>query len=289
MKLWKKIAVAAGIVLFFLVLSYGFVPQVLQGKIVNQSDISGYVGMAHEMNQWNKVHPDDPTYWTGSMFSGMPTTAISTLNQGDWTQKIYDLLLVGKRPATYLFIALLGAFLLMLSLGIDWVLAIGGAIAVAFCSYNFQIIQVGHNTKMQAIAFMPWVLAALVFTYRSALEDRTSKGRWLPRTVLGAVLFALAVSMQVKANHQQVTYYLAIIIFLYAVVLFIDLILKHKERLGRFFAASALLLCIGLVGVATNVNKLLPLYKYQQHTGRDTGNAQWKNYFPERLRACSAH
>ena len=77
MKLWKKIAVAAGIVLFFLVLSYGFVPQVLQGKIVNQSDISGYAGMAHEMNQWNKVHPDDPTYWTGSMFSGMPTT-IST-------------------------------------------------------------------------------------------------------------------------------------------------------------------------------------------------------------------
>ena len=135
MKLWKKIAVAAGIVLFFLVLSYGFVPQVLQGKIVNQSDISGYAGMAHEMNQWNKVHPDDPTYWTGSMFSGMPTTAISTLNQGDWTQKIYDLLLVGKRPATYLFIALLGAFLLMLSLGIDWVLAIGGAIAVAFCSF----------------------------------------------------------------------------------------------------------------------------------------------------------
>ena len=268
MKLWKKIAVAAGIVLFFLVLSYGFVPQVLQGKIVNQSDISGYVGMAHEMDQWNKVHPDDPTYWTGSMFSGMPTTAISTRNQGDWTQKIYDLLLVGKRPATYLFIALLGAFLLMLSLGIDWVLAIGGAIAVAFCSYNFQIIQVGHNTKMQAIAFMPWVLAALVFTYRSALEDRTSKGRWLPRTVLGAVLFALAVSMQVKANHQQVTYYLAIIIFLYAIVLFIDLILKHKERLGRFFAASALLLCIGLVGVATNVNKLLPLYKYQQHTMR---------------------
>ncbi len=280
MKIWQKVALAVGIVLFFLVLSYGFMPQVLKGKIVNQSDISGYIGMSHEMERWNRDHPDDPTYWTGSMFSGMPTTAISTLNKGDWTQKIYDFLLLGKRPASFLFIALLGAFLLMLSLGIDWVLALGGAVAIAFCSYNFQIIQVGHNTKMQAIAFMPWVLAALVFTYRSAVEDgfggkgalfgafSRSGENWLAKTVLGAVLFALAVSLQVKANHQQVTYYLAILVLLYALAYFIDLLRSRKDRLKRFFIASGLLLVIGLVGVATNVNKLLPLYKYQQHTMR---------------------
>ena len=145
-KLLKNLGIALGAVLFFLVLSYAFVPQVLDGKIVNQSDISGYIGMSHEMSEWNAAHPDDPTYWTDAMFGGMPTTAISTQNGGDATQGIYNLLLTGKRPATYLFIALLGAFLLMLSLGISWPLAIGGAIAVAFCSYNFQIIQVGHNT-----------------------------------------------------------------------------------------------------------------------------------------------
>ncbi|MCR5409050.1 MAG: hypothetical protein K6E61_08120, partial [Bacteroidales bacterium] len=163
-EIWKKIAIGAGVVLVLLGLSYGFVPQVLQGKIVNQSDISGYVGMSHEMSVWNKEHPDDPTYWTDSMFGGMPTTAISTQNGGDYTQSLYNLLFAGKRPATYLFVALLGAFLLFLALGVSWPLALGGAIAIAFCSYNFQIIQVGHNTKMQAIALMPWVLAALVFT-----------------------------------------------------------------------------------------------------------------------------
>ena len=161
-KLLKNIGIGLVAIVLFLVLSYGFVPQVLDGKIVNQSDISGYIGMSHEMSEWNAAHPDDPTYWTDSMFGGMPTTAISTQNGGDYTQSIYNLLLTGKRPATYLFIALLGAFLLMLSLGVSWPLALGGAVAVAFCSYNFQIIQVGHNTKMQAIAFFPWVLAALV-------------------------------------------------------------------------------------------------------------------------------
>ncbi|MBQ3766070.1 MAG: YfhO family protein [Bacteroidales bacterium] len=263
-KLLKKIGIALGAIAFFLALSYGFVPQVLDGKIVNQSDISGYLGMSREMTAWNLEHPDDPTYWTDSMFGGMPTTAISTQNGGDYTQAVYDLLLTGKRPATYLFIALLGAFLLMLSLGISWPLALGGAVAVAFCSYNFQIIQVGHNTKMQAIAFFPWVLAALVYTYRSTEK----KDRWIFKTILGAVLFGVALSLQIKANHQQITYYLAILVMLYALVEFIDILVKHKDRLGRFFIASALLLVVGGVGIATNVNKLLPLAKYTPNTMR---------------------
>ena len=255
--IWKKIAIGAGVVLLLLGLSYGFVPQVLQGKIVNQSDISGYVGMSHEMSTWNKEHPDDPTYWTDSMFGGMPTTAISTQNGGDYTQPLYNLLFAGKRPATYLFVALLGAFLLMLALGVSWPLALGGAIAIAFCSYNFQIIQVGHNTKMQAIALMPWVLAALVFTYKS-------KRPW--RILLGSVLFALALSMQIKANHQQITYYLAIMVLLYAIV---ELIATIRDKCWKsFLKASLLLLFVGGAGIATNVNKLLPLAKYTPHTMR---------------------
>lgn len=263
-KLLKNIGIGLGAIVFFLVLSYGFMPQVLDGKIVNQSDISGFIGMSHEMSEWNAAHPDDPTYWTDSMFGGMPTTAISTQNGGDYTQSIYNLLLTGKRPATYLFITLLGAFLLMLALGISWPLALGGAVAVAFCSYNFQIIQVGHNTKMQAIAFFPWVLAALVYTYRST----KAKSRYLPKVLLGAVLFGLALSMQIKANHQQITYYLAILVLLYALVELIDVLTKSKDRIGRFFIASALLLVVGGVGIATNVNKLLPLAKYTPNTMR---------------------
>ena len=263
-KLLKNIGIGLGAIVFFLVLSYGFMPQVLGGKIVNQSDISGFIGMSHEMSEWNAAHPDDPTYWTDSMFGGMPTTAISTQNGGDYTQSIYNLLLTGKRPATYLFITLLGAFLLMLALGISWPLALGGAVAVAFCSYNFQIIQVGHNTKMQAIAFFPWVLAALVYTYRST----KAKSRYLPKVLLGAVLFSLALSMQIKANHQQITYYLAILVLLYALVELIDVLTKSKDRIGRFFIASALLLVVGGVGIATNVNRLLPLAKYTPNTMR---------------------
>ena len=258
-KIWKKIAVALGAIVLFFALVYTFMPQVYDGKIVNQSDITGYLGMSQEMNQWNGEHPDNPTYWTDSMFGGMPTTAISTRNSGDYTERLYNLFInTGKQPVPRLFIMLLGAFLLFLALGASWPVAIGGAIAVAFCSYNFQIIQVGHNTKLQAIALMPWVLAALIYTYRS------SKNIW--KTVLGAALFGIALSFQIKANHQQISYYLAIMVLIFAIVEFVDA-LKGKS-LKPFFVASALLLVLGVAGIATNTNKLLPLAKYTPNTVR---------------------
>ena len=264
----KKILLYAGIVVFFLGLAYGFVPQVLSGKIVNQSDISGYVGMAHEANRWNAAHPDDPAAWTGSMFGGMPTTMLTGNTKGDWTQGIYDIFLIGRRPASYLFLSMLGAFLLMLSLGVSPLVAAGAAVAVSFCSYNLQIIQVGHNAKMVAMAWLPWVLAAVIFTYRSALESLPAWRKWLPPTVLGAALFAFALNFQIKANHVQISYYLAIILFSYVAVLAAWLGLRHRDRFGRFFAASALLLVFGLLGIAANANRLLPTYEYTQQTMR---------------------
>ena len=269
----KKIGIYAGILLLFIVLAYSYTPQVLDGKIVNQSDIASWKGMANEAMTYNAANPDDQTAWTNSMFGGMPTTATIDSFDGDWTDKIYDFLLTGRRPASYLLLALIGGFLLMLSLGTSKVIAVAGAIAIAFCSYNMQIIQVGHNTKMQAIAYFPWVLAGVIFTYRAAMrslarDDNRGIKSWLPQTVLGATLFAFALSMQIKANHLQITYYLAIVIFIYAIGLLIYLCIKRKDLLKRFFTASALLLFIGIIGIATNSNKLIPTYEYTPYTMR---------------------
>ena len=129
----KKVVIYISIILLFAAIAYAFVPQVLQGKIVDQSDIAGWKGMAQEALSHNKAHPEDQTAWTSSMFSGMPTTAITDTFEGDWTKTIYTALMSGKRPASYLFITLVGAFLLMLSMGTRKIVAIAGAIAMAFC------------------------------------------------------------------------------------------------------------------------------------------------------------
>ena len=254
------------IVVGFVVIAYAYAPQVLQGKVVDQSDISSWKGMSHEILEWNEGHPDDPALWTGSMFGGMPATQISVPYKGDATTPLYDLLFWGERPPSYLIISLLGGFLLFLAFGVNPWLSAVGAIAVTFCSYNMQIIQVGHNTKMVAIAFMPWVLAALVYAYRR-------------KALLGAVFFALALSFQIKANHPQITYYLAFIVFGYAIAELCGAVVAQRKMkaatppfrvtpLGRWLMASVLVLAGGLLGIATNANKLLPTYEYAEYTMR---------------------
>jgi len=161
-KKWIVYPVAA---VFFLVLSYGFVPQIFQGKVLNQGDISAWQAMAKEAKDYNQTHEDE-ALWTNSMFSGMPTITINKVTRGNYTRLISRVLEAGKAPASYLFLSLVGGFLLFLALGVNGWLAMGGAIAITFCAYNMQIIQAGHVTKMIAIAYMPWVLASLVFAYR---------------------------------------------------------------------------------------------------------------------------
>ena len=209
--------------------------------------------MANEITKYNEANPGDKALWTNSMFGGMPATSISLVFEGDITKYLYDSLFVGERPASYLLISLVGGFLLMLAFGVNVYLAFLGAVAITFCSYNMQIIQVGHNAKMVAIAFMPWVLGAVVYAYRKS-------------ALWGGVLFALALSFQIKANHPQITYYLAMIIFGYAIW---QLCAAIKEKmLPKFIRTSLVLLITGCIGIATNVNNLWPVYEYSQHTMR---------------------
>lgn len=254
MKPFKRYLPHILIIAGFIAIAYLFTPQVFQGKVVNQPDIASWRGMANEIITYNEANPDkDPALWTNSMFSGMPATTISVKYQGDYTDGLYNLLFVGVRPPSYLIISLIGAFLMFLAFGVNVWLAAIGAVAVTFCSYNLQIIQVGHNSKMVAIAFMPWVIAAVTYAYRK-------------KTLLGGVLFALALSFQIKANHPQITYYLAMIVLLFAIAEFVQSV--RQKRVSKFLLTSLWLLFAGGLGIATNINHLLPTYEYSKYTMR---------------------
>ena len=103
----KKIVPYLIVLLGFIVLAYAYTPEVLSGKIVNQSDISSWRGMANEIIEHNEAHPDDPTLWTNSMFSGMPATSIEVHFKGDYTSPLYKFLFTGRRPASYFLVSLI--------------------------------------------------------------------------------------------------------------------------------------------------------------------------------------
>lgn len=151
--------------IIFILIAYIYASPVLEGKIINQADISSYQGAAKERDDYKKQTGEE-SFWTNSMFSGMPTTMIGAHYKGNYLETIYNHLFWGPRPASYLILTFVSFFLLLLAMGINVRLSIVGALAFGLCAYNFQILQVGHNSKMVAIALMPMVLAGVVYAYR---------------------------------------------------------------------------------------------------------------------------
>lgn len=238
--------------ILFIIISYAYFPALFEGKIVHQSDISSWRGAANEILEFQKKTGEE-TLWTNSMFSGMPTTMILTKYKGNYLEYIYKQLFIGSRPASYLIIALFSFYLLMLAFGVNAWLAIAGALAFGFCSYNFQILLVGHNAKMMAIAFMPLVLAGVVYAFRK-------------KRLLGALLFGLALSFEITANHPQITFYLAFIIIAYGIGQLYTAV-KNKT-LPAFFKTALLLVVAAGLAAGTNVNHLWPTWEYGKYTMR---------------------
>lgn len=238
--------------ILFIVIGYAYFPALFEGKIVHQSDISSWRGAANETIQYRDKTGEEPL-WTNSMFSGMPTTMISTLYKGNYLDNLYSNLFAGPRPASYLILALFSFYLLMLAFGVRPWLAFVGSLAFGFCSYNFQIMQVGHNAKMVAIALMPMVLASVVYAFR--------KNKWL-----GAVFFGITLSFQIMANHPQITYYLAFIILFYGIAQLYKAV--KAKTLPAFFKTVSLLVVAVILAAATNVNHLWPTWEYSKYTMR---------------------
>lgn len=238
--------------ILFIVIAYAYFPALFEGKIVMQSDISSWRGAANEIIQFREQTGEEPL-WTNSMFSGMPTTMISTEYKGNYLKNVYDGLFVGPRPASYLILGLVSFYLLLLAFGVNPWLSIVGALAFGFCSYNFQILQVGHNAKMVAISLMPMVLASVVFAFR--------KNRWL-----GAVFFGITLAFQIMANHPQITYYLAFIVLFYGIAQLYKAV--KVKALPAFFKTVTLLVVAVLFAAATNINHLWPTWEYSKYTMR---------------------
>ena len=139
-------------VLFFLVLTVAyFTPIFFEDKVLMQYDVQQFQGASKELADFREKTGDE-ALWTGSMFSGMPAYLISTQYPGDLIQHVQKLMMAGlPAVAANLFVTLLCGYILMVVLGMRSLLAVAGAIALSFTSYNLVILEAGHNSKSFAI------------------------------------------------------------------------------------------------------------------------------------------
>lgn len=237
----------------FLVLTLTYLSPLLQGKKLYQSDKVNFIGMSKEIKD-HRADYNEEALWTNAMFSGMPAYQISVVYGANLVKHI-DKLFQGflPRPAGFVFLYLLGFYLLLISLQIDYRIAILGAVAFAFSSYFFIILEAGHNTKAHAIGYMAPLLASVLMTFR---------GKWW----LGGSLAALFTSLMLTANHLQITYYLVMLFLVLGAVKLVEA--AKNKQLDFFFKSVGILIVAALLGTATNITNILTTYEYGEESMR---------------------
>ena len=196
-----------GIIVFFLVLSYLYMSPLLEGKVLEQSDIVHHFGMAKELQDF-RAETGEEAVWTNSMFSGMPGYMISVLYPDNLAQGIQTTFTKLFHPASAMMLYMLSFFILLLSLGIDRWKSLIGAIAFGLSSYFLIILAAGHNSKAYAIGYLPIVIAGVLMVFR---------GKNIP----GAILFTIGLSFEILAVHPHKTYYGLILLLIYGIVEFV--------------------------------------------------------------------
>jgi hypothetical protein len=240
------------VTVFFVLAAVSYFHPVLQGKVIYQHDIAQYTGMAKEQNDFRKRTNTEP-YWTNSAFGGMPTYQLGANYPHNYIKQLDRTLRFLPRPADYLFLYLIGFYILLCCLKVDYRLAIVGALAFGFSTYLIIIIGAGHNAKAHALGYLPLLLAGIVLVFRK-------KYLW------GFLLTAIAMALEIVANHYQMTYYFMLLVLVLGIVYLIDAI-KRKE-LKHFFTSVGLLLVAVLLGIATNATGLMATKEYADWSTR---------------------
>ncbi len=227
---------------------------VLQGKAIFQSDIAQYKGMAKERNDYKDLTGEE-SYWTNSAFGGMPTYQLGANYPHDYIKKLDHLIRFLPRPADYLFLYFIGFYILLLCLKVDFRLAALGAIAFGFSTYLIIILGVGHNAKAHALGYIPMVLGGIILVFRK-------------KYLLGFILTALAMALEISANHYQMTYYFMLLVLVLGLVHLIYAI-KEKE-LKHFFVSVGILVLAVVLSIATNATSLMATKEYADWSTRGT-------------------
>ena len=264
MKTWKKCLPDVVAVVLFAVISFVyFMPADIDGRILYRHDSAAGRGAGQEMLQYQK-QTGEQTRWTNALFSGMPTyqlapsyNSTAVLNKAETA---YHLWL--PENVWYVFVYLLGFYILLRAFNFRDYMAALGAVIWAFSSYFFIIIAAGHLWKVMALAYLPPMIGGLVLAYR---------GKYL----WGFLVTAIFSAFEVNANHIQMTYYYLFIILFMVIAWLADALRKHE--MARFCKATLTAVAAALVGICINISNLYHTYQYSQESMRGKSELVKKN------------
>lgn len=248
----KKLLPFVVAITIFIIASLTYFSPVLKGQKIQQGDITQFIGSSKEIVDHRAAYDEEP-YWTNSSFGGMPAYVVSAYYPYNFIKKFDSLLRFLPRPADYLFLYFLGFFILLITLKVDWKLAVIGALGFGFSTYMMSLFAAGHNAKAHAIAYMPVVMAGIILVFQR-------------KYLLGFIVTALAMSLELMANHIQMTYYLFFMVLIYGIVQLIQSI--KQNEIPHFIKSIGILLVAVILAVGTSATSLLATKEYADYSTR---------------------
>ena len=264
MKNWKQYLPDILAVVIFAVISFAyFFPADIDGKVLYRHDSSAGRGMGREATEYYEKN-GEVTRWTGSVFCGMPTYQImpgyKSLTVLTDVVKAYHLGL--PENVWYLFVYLLGFYIMLRAFDFKSYLAALGSVIWAFSSYFLIIIAAGHIWKVMALAYLPPMIGGVVLAYR---------GKYL----WGLFVTALFTAFEVFANHVQMTYYYLFIILFMVIAYLVDAV--RKKQMAHFLKATAVCAVGAVIGIALNASNLYHTWEYGKESMRGKSELVKKN------------
>ena len=253
---WKKILSYAVAIVAFVAVAMIYCAPLLEGKVLVQGDVNNWKGAAQEARAYYEEN-GTRTWWTNSMFGGMPTYQITgSLPSGEVRNgmaKIAHLGMEGGWEAIgILFAYFFGFFLMLRCFKVNPWLSIIGGLAIGLSTYFLLIIPAGHITKAMALGFLAPVIGGFYAIFR--------KQYWL-----GGPLMVLYGILSINL-HPQMTYYVFMLIGIMACAeLYIHIKDKAWKDLGISVGVVALSL---LLVVGTKASWLEMNQNYLKETMR---------------------
>ena len=252
---WKKgLPHLVAILLFLgLTITY-FSPIMFENKDMAQADLISGAGWGNDAKQFHE-ETGEYTFWSNAMFGGMPANYAYMPRTNNIFDRFSKLVMFNLPPihVGVVFLYLAGFYIFLLALGANPWLSIIGAIAYGLSSYNIIILEAGHVNKALVMATMAPVLGGILLCYRK-------KFLW------GSLITLFFTGLNVLWNHQQISYYLLLIIIPLAIVYFIFALREKKVK--DFFLSSGLLLVIAAIALLPAADRLIPTADYSKETMR---------------------
>jgi len=238
---------------FLIITVLFFSPTYFDSRSLAQGDIAQWEASAQELIEYREATGEEGL-WTNSIFGGMPAYLISVKWGNGLIKTAHAIYTLGlPHPTRLVFGAMLSFYIMLLCFRVRPFIAIMGAIAFGLSSYNIIGLTAGHNARIAAVSFMPLVMGAIHLAF--------GKYKWL-----GAGLAALALAMEIRVNHLQITYYLAFIVGIYGLIRLIEF--AKKKQLKFFFTRLSILFAAAILAVGSTFGELYSTYEYGKYSNR---------------------